>query len=123
MYACPGETLHIMCMANDTRTLSWISEDYIDGVRLDVGGHYQHRAHNYSETSVVVRVNTSYANGTSLLTSILTVTVLPNIMDHNHTITCQNVDIGTASRIIIEREGTFFIVLYYYSNLPICDCA
>ena len=103
MFACPGERLCFTCVAKDTSTLSWISAEYIDMGQLNVSSNDQHRAHNSSELSVVV--THTFANGTSLLTSILPVTILPNIMNHSQTITCQNVDIGTASNVVIKREG------------------
>ena len=105
--------MNFTCIAKDTSTLSWISKDYIDIVRLDVSSDYQDGTHNSSESSIVaVHVNTSSVNETSLLTSTLIVTVSPSIMDHNHTVVCQNVDIGTASSIFIEMNGTCLVILY-----------
>ena len=107
LYACPGDTLYITCVTKDTHSLSWISEDYIGVAQLNISSHYHHKAYNYSDSRVVAMLTNTYTvNETLMLTSVLVVTVLPSIMDHMHTITCLNVDIGTTSSIPFEMAGT-----------------
>ena len=105
-YACPGDTLYITCATKDTHSLSWISEDYIGNAHLNISSHYHHRDLNYSDSRVVAMLsNMSTANDTLLLTSTLIITVLPSVLNHMHSITCLNVDIGTRSSVLFEMAG------------------
>ena len=109
LFACPGDVLYFTCVTKDSSSLEWSSEVYIGegGARLNITSDTQHHVHNHNNSRAVARLlNSSIVNGTPMLTSTLTITVLWSSVESSpHSVTCHNVDVGTHSSVYFEMAG------------------
>ena len=120
--ACPGDTLDFICETRDSNILAWSSDEYIGPSILleftsnDNIGSLKSIGPN--TTAVLTHID---EEGTVLLiTSNLSIIVLPSIDHQDHSVTCMNVRIGVQNVTTISRAGKFmYVYMYVQSNCSI----
>ena len=107
MFACPGDIVQFECVTIDSQSLAWMSETYIGpgATVLFSYGSPINVPEKSSGINFAMLMNTSRETGRIQLTSMLSITVLENIKDQLHSVTCLNVDIQTTTTISFQLAG------------------
>ena len=109
--ACPGDQLNCICETRDSEILTWSSDEYIGQSSLFEFTSYDSpgtslRSTNPNFNAVAMLTSVSRDNfGVVVITCNLTITVLPSIDQHGHSVTCINIGVGTRNITTFQRAG------------------
>ena len=112
LYACPGDDVTFTCETRDSPILVWRSDQYIglNGVQIEflsIDPLGTISVSMVDPRTVAELINKSNHNGTSIIISQLNITVLPSIVQQDHSVICSNVGIGTERSITFQLAGRF----------------
>ena len=111
MSACPGDRLNFTCRTRDSPILAWSSDEYIgqnnplEFLIIDDPGVV--RLSSVDPNTVAVLMSVSYENGIPIITCNLSIAVLSSIVDHNHSVMCMNVGVGTMHITTFTHAGMY----------------
>lgn len=112
--ACPGDRLTFICKTRDSDSLIWSSDEYVNGqsTQLNFTAHDTPGLLLMLDDTVAALVSVSQENGVLEITCNLTITVLPSIGQHSHSVTCANSDIGTRNVTTFGLAGIHQLDVY-----------
>ena len=120
---CPGEYRIFSCETRGSRSLSWMSNEYIGqrGIQLILYKYLPVGTLEYSHKNPNVFANLTfkgYETGVKILRSQLHVTIPTDTQNTQHSITCLNRGLSTRSTTTVQMSGTFYIIVFSYWKFP-----
>ena len=99
LYACPGDEVNFTCETRDSQVLAWSSDVYIGENQqiefLSIDREGTTRPSLTDPNTIGILMSVYDREDTRVMVSNLLITVLKNINQEGHSITCINVGVGT----------------------------